>query len=303
MVTEAVLKRFQVRPRIQREWNTLILVAFFLGGVGGGLFLVSSVLNFVFGMALAWLIVAIGMGGAYLLDLGHPLRFWRILTGWSGVRTSFKTSWITRGFWGIVVLLISGALYIAPSLGWFTWLPWTGETMAGRIMLWIAIVAAAWLMIYTGVVMAQSPAIALWHTPLLPALFVLFGLAGGIDVILISLAALGKTYAINVHLLELTEMVLLILCTIFIWIYLEVMSNSRVGAREAVRMITRGELSFIFWVMVITVGLIIPLAVNLYAYFVGAPMIIPGVAGLLALAGCLFFRYTLLKAGVFSPLI
>ncbi len=204
--------------------------------------------------------------------------------------------------WGLVVFLLFGALYIAPSLDWFTWLPWTGETIAGRVMLGIAIAAAALVMIYTGCVMAQSPSIALWHTPLLPMLFMLYGLAGGIDVTMISLAALGKTYAIDVHLLELAEIVLLVLSIIFIWAYLGVMSASRLGAREAVRMITRGELSFIFWGVVIIVGLIIPLAVTLYAYFIGAPMVITGVTGLLALAGCLFFRYALLRAGVYSPL-
>ncbi len=298
-----VLDRPEVRSTIQKEWHILILIAFFLGGVGGGLFLVSSVFDFVFGLALAWLIVAVGKGTAHLIYLGHPLRFWRIFTGWSGVRASFKTSWVTRGMWGLLVFLLFGALYIAPSLDWFTWLPWTGETIAGRVMLGIAIAAAALVMIYTGCVMAQSPSIALWHTPLLPMLFMLYGLAGGIDVTMISLAALGKTYAIDVHLLELAEIVLLVLSIIFIWAYLGVMSASRLGAREAVRMITRGELSFIFWGVVIIVGLIIPLAVTLYAYFIGAPMVITGVTGLLALAGCLFFRYALLRAGVFSPLI
>jgi protein NrfD len=299
VVTKIVSERFELRPTIQREWRVLITIALFCGGVGGGLFLISQFFGFTFGVVLALIIVGLGMGGAYFADLGRPLRFWRMLTSWSAL----KTSWIARGIWGIVIFLISGALYIAPSLGWFTWLPWTDQTIAGRVMLGIAVVAAAWVMIYTGFVMAQSPAIALWHTPLLPALFMLYGLTGGIDLTMISLGALGETYAIDVHLLELAQIMLLILCIIFIWMYLGLMSGSRVGAREAVRMMTRGELSFIFWGVVIMVGLVIPLAVTLYVYFIGAPIVITGVTGLLALIGCLFFRYALLRAGSFSPLM
>ena len=81
------------------------------------------------------------------------------------------------------------------------------------------------------------------------------------------------------------------------------MSVSRVGAREAVRRLTRGELAPIFWGVVILVGLAIPLGVALYAYFVGVPLGVTAVTGLLVLIGALYFKYVVLKAGVYSPLI
>jgi formate-dependent nitrite reductase membrane component NrfD len=205
--------------------------------------------------------------------------------------------------WGLAVFIVFVALYIAPQLEWFAWLPWTSGAIAGRIMLGIAVVAGFWVMIYTGFVMAQSPSIALWNTPILPALFMLYGLIGGIDLAFISVAVLGNTAAIDIKLLEAVQIALFTSCLIFIWAYLGLMSGSRVGAREAVRMIAKGELAFIFWGVVIVIGLIIPLAVALYAYFVGVAIAVTGGVGLLALVGCLYFRHVVLRAGVYSPLI
>lgn len=299
-VLSATSERFEVRPTVQTEWHMLILAAFFLGSVGGGLFLVSSFFDFTFGQVLAWLIVVVGKGSTHLRYLGHPLRFWRVLTSWS----AFKNSWITRGMWGLVGFIVFAALYIAPQLRWFTWVPWTGESIAGRVMLWTAVVCGAWVMMYTGFVMAQSPAIAFWHTPMLPALFILYGLLGGIDLTFISAGILGNTHAIDIKLLEAAQIFLLALTIIFVWAYLGLMSGSRVGARESVRIITKAELSFIFWGVVVIVGLVIPLAVVVYAYFIGGiPMAVTGVSGLLALVGCLYFRHVVLRAGVYSPVI
>jgi formate-dependent nitrite reductase membrane component NrfD len=131
----------------------------------------------------------------------------------------------------------------------------------------------------------------------------LYGLIDGIDLIFISLAISGKTYAINVQFLEQVEIFLLILAAISIWAYLGLMSASRVGAKEAVRMLTKGELSLIFWGAVITIGLALPLGVGLYGFFIGVPMGVTGVTGILALIGALYFKHAVLRAGVYSPLV
>ncbi len=297
---KTTLDRLEVGPTAQREWQILILIAMFFGSVGSGFFLVSQFFGFTFGVVLALIIVAAGMGGAYLADLGNPQRFWRMLTSWSAL----KTSWIARGIWSIVIFVFFGALYIAPSLGWFAWLPWTSDGVTGRVMLGIAVVLGTFVMIYTGFDMSSSPSISFWDTPMLPALFLVYGLTGGIGLVFISVAVLGGTSAIDIRLLELVQILLFILCGIFIWAYLAVKSSSRVGAKEAVRMITKGELSFMFWGIVIVVGIIIPLSVLLYAYLGGGvPLAVTGIIGLLVLAGCLYFRHIVLRAGVYSPLI
>ncbi len=68
---------FVVGFRVQREWRWLILTAFFLGGLGGGLFMVSAFAGFAAGMLAGLLVVIVGKGTAHLLFLGRPGRFWR----------------------------------------------------------------------------------------------------------------------------------------------------------------------------------------------------------------------------------
>jgi len=275
------------------------LVAFFFGAVGCGLFLVSAFYGFTFGVVLSLLIIIVLMGIPHLIYLGHPLRFWRMFTSLA----AFKTSWITRGMWGWMVCLVFGTLYILPSLDWFTWLPWTSGGTAGTAMAGIAAVAAAFGIVYPAFAMGQSPAIAFWNNPILPVLFMVYGLIDGIDLTLVSLAVLGQTYAVDVELLERIEIALLVLGAISIWAYLGVMSVSRVGSREAVRRLTKGELAPLFWGVVVLIGLVLPLGVGLYSYFVGVPLGITGVIGLLALVGALYFKYVVLRAGIYSPSI
>lgn len=295
-VDQRAAGRFQVRYTAQTEWRTLILAAFFLGGVGGGLFLVSSVLNFAFGLVFAWLIITVGKGSTHLIFLGHPLRFWRILVSWK----AFQTSWLTRGMWGLAVFLVFGTLSILATTGS---LPWAQSSPTGRVIMVIAMAAAAWVMMYTGFVMAQSPAIPLWNTPLLPVLFMFYGLAGGVDLTMISLAVIGNADTMNVRLLEQAAIALPVVIAISIWAYLGLMSSSRSGAREAVRLLTKGPLAGAFWGIVVGIGLVVPLIVAIYAYYVGISMAVTGFVGLLSVAGCLFFRHSILRAGVYDKLI
>ena len=286
---------FDVRPVVQREWNILMLLAFFFGALGTGLFLVSSFFNFALGVVISLLIIAIGMGYPHMIYLGHPMRFWRILTSWS----AFKRSWLTRGMWGWVLFMVFGTLY-ALSLGEFTWIPWTSESIAGRVMLGIASTAAIWGMIYVGFVMAQSPAIAFWNSPALPILFLLYGLIDGIDLTFVLLAVRGETLAINVELLGLLEMILVVSTLVFLWTYIALMSSSRLGAREAVRLLIKGRLAFVFWGLVVVTGLVIPLVVGIYSLVVGVPLAVTGIIALLALIGALYFKYCVLRVGVYE---
>ena len=287
---------FEIRPAVQTEWHILILVSFFFGSVGTGLFMVSGFFDFTLGLALALGVIALFMGIPHLIFLGHPLRFWRILTSWS----AFKTSWLCRGMWSWVVFMALGLLALATSLGY---LPWTNASVPGRTVLGIASAVGIFGMVYPAFVMGQSPAIALWNNSVLPILFLVYGLIDGIDLALVFLVGLGQTAAIDIELLETVEIALLILIVICLWAYLGLMSASRVGAREAVRMLTKGELAFMFWGVVIVVGIAIPLAVGIYGYVTGGLAIgVSGIMGILGLIGALYFKHSILRAGVYNTL-
>ena len=87
--------------RQQTEWAGLIASAFFFGKVGSGLFMVSVFTQSRLGMLLGLLIVLGGKGGAHMLYLGKPLRFWRGMS-------RPGTSWVSRGFWAMTFMLVFG---------------------------------------------------------------------------------------------------------------------------------------------------------------------------------------------------
>ena len=222
-----------------------------------------------------------------------------MFTSW----TAFKTSWIARGMWGWVIFIVFGALHVAPSVSWLSWLPWVSGSGVGTVMLGIAALAAVFGIIYPAFAMGQSPAIAFWNNPILPVLFILYGLIDGIDLTFVTLAVMGNTAGVDVKFLEQVEIFLLILGAISIWAYLGLMSVSRVGSRESVRMLVKGELAPIFWGVVVVIGLVLPLVVGLYGYFVGVPLGVSGITGVLVLIGALYFKHYVLKSGVYSPSI
>jgi len=74
----------------QAWWNWLIGTAFFCGGLGAGVFLISLATGQRLGMIVGYLIVVLGKNGAHLLYLGRPERFWR-----AAMRPD--RSWIARG--------------------------------------------------------------------------------------------------------------------------------------------------------------------------------------------------------------
>ena len=100
----------------QTEWidrrGIFLWIAFYAGGLGGGLYLVSLYFNSLWGMFISWLIIAVIKGGTHLIYLGKPLRFWRIIT-------HPQTSWLARGFIFVMLFVGFGAIQIMLSY----WLP------------------------------------------------------------------------------------------------------------------------------------------------------------------------------------
>lgn len=293
---ESIIEEFNTSFKIQTEWNWLLAIAFFLGGVGAGLFLVSSYLSLVAGQVLGILLVTIGKGGAHLLYLGRPLRAWRAFT-------QAGHSWISRGLVAIAVFTVTSILYVAPYYEWFTWLPWTPDSAFGRTCLGIAMVSAFGVIVYTGFVMAYSASIPFWNSSLIPIAFLVSAILGGSAIVLIMVPFIGET-GIDVKFVETLELFMMGVMVLVLMTHLVTMYYSTLGAKESVRLLTVGRHALLFMGGVIGMGLILPLAAGLYFYFaLGGSVVHPaiGVAALLELVGGYLFRYSLFKAGVYNP--
>ncbi len=290
---EIMIEEFTLGTRKQKEWGWSIAIALFFAAVGSGLFLISLLFQAFTGLDLSLgLLIGVIVGGAatgltFIIDLGNKAQFLRV----------FKrplSSWLSRGSLLILIFLISGILYVAPA--YLSFLPWDNGSGFGITMGVIGGIAALGLMMYSGFLLASSPSIAFWNTPLLPILFVFYGLMSGVAVTL----ALNAGSS-GIEILSLIEVGLIILSLIIIGAYLLAMYYSVESAKEAVISLIKGNLMAIFIWGVLIVGLVVPLILALIAYFGGG--IVPGlmvVAFLCEITGGLLFRYSLLRAGVYA---
>lgn len=159
---------FMVKYTPQRDWiaghGALIAVAFFLGGLSGGLYLTSLYFNNLLGMLIGWCL-ALLMGIVDMVHLSKPLKFWRILL-------KPKSSWISRGF--IIITLFIGLAAVQMALSF--WLPESGVGTVFKVLSGFTAFAVA---IYSGFVVGSVGAIKLWNSAIVPVLFIITGLAGG----------------------------------------------------------------------------------------------------------------------------
>ncbi len=277
---------FNMKLRSQDDWSWLVAIDLFLGGMGGGLFLLFQILDLPPSIALLSLGLVVLGGLVLLMELGHPLRAWRAIS-------RPASSWISRGVIFVLLLILSGALYIAPAFNTFSRLPWTADTLGGEILGIIAAVSAFFVTLYPGFVLSASPAIPFWNSPLLPVLFFSHSLMGASGLVLL-ISPFGS-FGQGQQAFEWLLVLLIVGNLILISINLLTMTRSGQAAREAVRLLNQGPLGWTFKIGVILVGMVLPLLVVLWV-----PSAVV-VAGAFLLIGALLFRYCVLKAGVFVP--
>jgi formate-dependent nitrite reductase membrane component NrfD len=286
-------KDFVIGFRTQEEWSWLIATAFFLGEIGAGLFFISFFLNYKLGALIGLLIVALGKNTAHLLYLGHPLRAWRAVL-------KPQTSWISRGLISVVVFMIFGFLYIAPS---FNIIPINDNSVVYDVIKFIALISAFIVIIYDGFVMAYSPSIPLWNTALLPMLCLTYSLLGGttLSILLIKLGY-GSELSLGMKTIELVELLFIITNLIMLLIYVMTMYYATTAAKFSVMLLIKEKYSVPFLGGVIFVGLILTLL--LLIIYTSMPIVyLLVVAALTELIGDFLIRFLLLKAGTYSPVV
>lgn len=287
----ARLDEFLIDVKPQKEWGWLVITYLFLGGAGAGLFLVSLYMGHPWaeGLGLMFLIA----GTLFLmLDLGRPERFWRAFF-------RARTSWISRGCYFITALILLGGLNILIE---FTV---SNSGILTTIVKAGAAGAAVAVMIYTGFVLSPSAAIPFWNSTFFPMIFFAYSLLAGIDFLILASPILPSP-AIDIAHLETIQFGLALSCLILVMSHLSVMSGSATAARKSIQLLTRGKWAVLFLGGVIGVGLIVPL---LFAWPIfwqagfQTVFAITAVLALLRLFGDYLFRFLVIRAGLYDPLL
>lgn len=269
----------------QEEWGWLLALDLFFGGMGGGLFLLFLSFNLPASVALiSVLFVALG-AVVLMIELGHPLRAWRALC------RPFS-SWISRGVFCVTLFILFAILYSAPGFDALSGLAPDSESVRRTIGV-IAAISALLVTLYPGFVLAASPSIPFWNSPLLPLIFACHSLmvASGF---LFLIAPLGLDGA-KLPGISFLGVILIVVNLVMGAMYLGSSKGSGLAAKEAVRRLNAGSLGWTFKLGVVLLGMVGPLLI-----IVWMPSVL-ALAGLFILIGGLLFRYCVLKAGVYVP--
>lgn len=271
----------------EREIDTLVPVSMSAEGVGAATYLIAFLAGSRAGAVAGLLLVLIG-AAALFAHLGHPLRFWRVIT-------EAGRTWMSRGalFTAGLVVLGAAALLLR------------GEDLHLLVLQALALICTFVVVLYAGILFSSITAVPFWNTPLLPILFLLhsFTSAALLVTTILSLSSGGLV----AHPREVGAVLALLSSTLALnWMFTGSASRSE-AAQESVRLLTTGHLKPFFQTGALLAGLALPLTLVLLAYVLrtsGALSTLLLLSAVpLRLAGDVSVRYALLRAGVYTPVI
>ncbi len=286
-----VTHEWMVKGNKQTEWiekrGILLWLAFYTGGLGGGLYVVSLFFNSLWGMLIGWIVVAVLKGGFHVLFVGKPLRFWRLVS-------HPQTSWLSRGLMFVVGFAGFGGIqlvlsYFAPDQ--------TALILALKV---IAGVFAFCTATYTGFVLNNVKGVPYWELPILPLLFVACGILGGFGLTV----AIGQfASGLNMAAAETGSRIMLLVNVVLIFSYLAFAAQKGATGKKSVLFQLTGGIAPLFWIFVVVSGILVPAAIALYGFFgeSGSALLVSGVA--CEIIGGMMLRYCVLKSGMYNPLL
>lgn len=285
---DRLMDDLQETARPQREWvdgrGLLLIAGHFLSGVGAGGWAFSSALGFLPG-EITSLVVVGASGLAHLLFLGRPGRFWRMV--------KIRTSWVGRGFVGLNLLMAAAVVYLALRAAGL------GDSGLASVAWGLSLLGAGIVMLYKGNVYAVCRAIPFWNSSLLPVLYVAYALRGGTALLLLFLP--WAPLSAEQGLIEVLELWIGLSAGVCILFYLTIMASASVGARRSVEDLLRGRVAAAFYVGVVAVGFVIPVAIGILNAVTPVSMGALALVGVASLVGDFYVKYAIAKAGRYLP--
>jgi len=326
-------------------WNWMIAVYLFVAGISAGAFAVSALTYFLgeekyeeitrIGAYLAPFPLILGIG-LLIYDLERPTLFWKLMTTFQGYSVMSLGAWLLLVFsilsfiyfylwlpdrFDLVDMLRSAARrwgreHISRRMETSRFLGKLHRNNLKGLRAWVGLIGIPLSLlvgIYTGVLLGALVARPFWNNPMLPMLFLVSALkTGTASICFIGCFVMGfkgmsqeqmETNKFVIHSLDFVLMVLAII-TIMLFIFgLYVSPRSSEGAAY---LIMGGPYTFLFWGLVVAVGLLFPLGLELYElvpHFIRHAALrkhnpwLSGVVTISVLVGGFILRYVVVYAG------
>jgi tetrathionate reductase subunit C len=330
---------FSVTQDIPHEvpWGILVVMYIFFTGMSAGSFVLSS-LGYVFGIEKYKPLAKIGIVIAtvllmvaplfLILDLEQPLRFYTTL-----FRTN-PTSVISWGVYLLALYPLNCMIYgwflfredfarttkaaVSPIKKKFYYLLSLGKTSLSKVSKekdlkrakifgTIGVPLAIAVHGYTGFLLAAIPAREVWHTALMPILFLVSAIVSGMALFIIVIMIKDRYFtakkAINrklVHDLGKLLAWMIVIDLMLITFEIIVLFYTGTGGSEALWLWLYGPLNASFIGVEIIIGALIPIAILLHPRL-GRTILGQVTASILVLVGILAMRYNVIIGGQLIP--
>jgi len=305
----------------QEIWTWWIAVYLFLGGLGGALVAVSCLTNMyikehkslvIWGNISALIMLSAGSFMLFM-HLLHHLAVINVLNPM--VLVNKPDAWISWGTQFIVWMMVWSFLYTLPYMieskwwrnipviGWllglFGWLGNISLQLHGLIG-WLAVINGVGTVLYTGLLLQSFPAVALWHNPGVPLLFIVSALSTSMAFLLIVLyvfIAREEDDELKV-LFERTDVTLIGIEILIIFVFFHFTTYGLESARYTANILW-GDMGWI--IGFVGFGLLVPFLIELkgvaHGWKTGAPVVL---AAILVLSGGYLLRHYFMYAGVYE---
>jgi formate-dependent nitrite reductase membrane component NrfD len=312
------------------EWGFLVVSYLFFGGLSAGIFFVSALATLLrkkdnpglerIAVRGAWLAPWPVIVGSLLLmfDLGRWDRFYKLFLH---IRW---TSPMSIGSWLLLLFILISLLYMAatftaqqrarlvsllPRFLRFRWITNLDLSEKRRMFAMAGLPVSVGVGIYTGVLLGAVQSRPFWNTSLVAQLFLFSALSTGCAALLFALVLDRKPLDIlEIRLLYTLDIVALSLELFIVLPYIIHGQLSVQAVRESLQLILGGPFTVIFWLFFFTLGLLLPLLMEIREVIPALASrsvsshgkLFAASAAILVLAGGFLLRYIFVYAGQIS---
>jgi formate-dependent nitrite reductase membrane component NrfD len=267
-------------------YDWMIVTYFFFGGLSAGANMFSVAANYwkqefkplaKRGAVLSLITLVIGIP-ILLLHLGQPFRAWRLFLSFN------PNSLLSWGVWFLNAFILFNFVYNV--------LLFTGKEANAKKFAYVGLPFAILTATYTGMLLAQAPSRVLWHTALIPVLFLNGGLISGIALIMFFSAKAQNSELLS----KLGKFVswLLVLELVMVFGEFILLLNGGTDHVAVAKSLLSGQLGFLFIGVEIILGAVIPAAILLRSK---VTVFTQALASMLILIGIFTMRYVIVVGG------